>query len=240
VKIIKVKDYHEMSKVASDILLDEIKTKKFINLGLATGSTPIEVYQNMVVDFKANKTDYQHVKTFNLDEYVGLFKEDPNSYHYFMNQHLFSHLPIKKEYIHIPNGVAGDIVEECNRYEILISKFGGIDIQILGIGVNGHIGFNEPGSSFSSKTRQIVLDESTRTVNARFFVSINEVPKYAITMGIGTILKAKKILLLVSGENKKETMRRLLNGDISEDFPASILKTHPNVLVIADESAMNF
>jgi glucosamine-6-phosphate deaminase len=149
-------------------------------------------------------------------------------------------LPIKKEYIHIPNGVAGDIVEECNRYENLISKFGGIDIQILGIGVNGHIGFNEPGSSFSSKTRQIVLDESTRTVNARFFASINEVPKYAITMGIGTILKAKKILLLVSGENKKETMRRLLNGDISEDFPASILKTHPNVLVIADESAMNF
>lgn len=236
-KIMAVKDYQEMSKKATEILLERIHHNPSIRLGLATGGTPVGTYENLIEDHRKNGTSYQNVMTFNLDEYIGLSGEDSNSYRYFMNEKLFDHIDIRKTNTNIPQGDAKDMQMECLEYEKLIEEHGGVDLQILGIGGNGHIGFNEPGTSFDSKTHIVDLDSSTREANARFFNSLDEVPTQAMTMGIYTIMQSKEILLLISGEGKREAVSNLLDGEITEDFPASILRKHPNVTIIVDESA---
>lgn len=226
-----------MSQKASSVLLDLIAKKADPVLGLATGSTPIGMYQSLIKAYEQETVSFKHVKTFNLDEYVGLGRQHPNSYHYFMNEKLFKHIDIGSGQTFIPDGTANDLVVECQNYEQQIREAGQIDIQVLGLGLNGHIGFNEPGTSFSSRTHVIDLMESTRLANARFFDSVDEVPTQAITMGIDTITESKLILLLVSGEKKATALARLINGEVSEEFPASILNRHPNVIIIADEAA---
>ncbi|MCP8617813.1 glucosamine-6-phosphate deaminase [Salirhabdus salicampi] len=236
-KIIKAKNYTEMSQLASERIFDKIKNVANVTLGLATGGTPTRTYQYLIDDYEKNNTSYSHVTTFNLDEYIGLSPNDSNSYRYYMDKHLFNHIPIPKEQTHIPNGLAKDLQLECEAYEKKIDNHG-IDLQILGLGSNGHIGFNEPGTNFDSNTHVVNLADSTREANARFFNSLEEVPTKAITMGIRSIMKSKEIILLVSGERKKEALTRLLDGEVDESFPASILKQHPNVTIIADKAVL--
>lgn len=239
-KIIEVKDYQALSKKAAQYIIEKVREAPYINLGLATGGTPIGMYQLLVEDYRNSHTSYKNVTTFNLDEYVGLSGQHPNSYRYFMNDKLFNHIGIKKGNTYVPKGDAVDILAECQQYEQLIEVKGGIDLQILGIGSNGHIGFNEPGTSFASNTHIVELTESTRAANARFFstLNLNEVPTKAITMGIASIMKSKEILLLISGEAKSDALYRLLHDGVSEAFPASVLKNHPHVTIIADEAAL--
>ncbi|MDQ0975183.1 glucosamine-6-phosphate deaminase [Neobacillus niacini] len=239
-KLIRTENYAEMSLEAGKIIVDKIRSNPSLTLGLATGSTPKGVYNYLIQDHETNETTYKQVKSVNLDEYIGLKAQDPNSYHYFMRQNLFNHLDIHENHTHIPNGAAGDLEQECLRYEQLIKELGGVDLQLLGIGQNGHIGFNEPGTSFSSRTHIVTLAENTRIANSRFFNSLEEVPTHAITMGIASILESKEILLLVSGEKKAEALLNFMNGDISEEFPASALKHHQNVTVIADRDALKY
>lgn len=238
IQIIEAKDYEDMGSISAKIVIERIKVRPNITLGLATGSTPIGTYQYLIKDHIENNTSYQNITTFNLDEYIGFSPEHPQSYRYFMNEQLFKHLDINKENTHIPFGDAEDPEGECQEYEALLRKHGGIDLQILGLGSNGHIGFNEPGTSFESRTHVVNLASSTREANARFFNNMNEVPTQAITMGIGTIMESKEIILLVSGERKREALKKLLQGEINENFPASILKKHPNFTVIADKAAL--
>ncbi|GGN52416.1 glucosamine-6-phosphate deaminase [Oceanobacillus indicireducens] len=237
--VIKVKDYDEMSEKATEFMVDRINSLENPVLGLATGSTPEGLYQRIIEKHQQNEISFENVTTFNLDEYVGLEQNDPNSYYYFMNEKLFRHVDIAIDRVHIPNGAATDLKKECMEHERAIEQVGGIDVQVLGIGGNGHIGFNEPGTSFTSKTHIVDLDESTIQANARFFNSIEEVPTQAVSMGIETIMNSKEILLLVSGEAKADAMAKLLNGEVTEDFPASILKKHENVTVIVDEAALS-
>lgn len=237
-KVIEVKNYAEMSKKAGELIVSRINTLENPVLGLATGSTPEGLYQHLIETYKQGNVSFENITTFNLDEYVGLEQNDPQSYYYFMNEKLFRHVDISMERVHIPNGSAADLEKECLEYEQAIEAAGGIDFQVLGIGGNGHIGFNEPGTSFSSKTHVVELEESTIQANARFFNSIDEVPTKAISMGIETIMKSKEILLLISGEAKAEAAAKLLKGEVSEDFPASILNNHENVTVIVDEAAL--
>lgn len=237
-KIIHVKNYEEMSQKAAEYLIEKIRRNPAITLGLATGGTPVGLYDELVKDHQTNHTSYQDVTTFNLDEYLGLSGEDPNSYRYFMNEQLFDRIDIQKDNTHVPLGDTKDPQHQCSDYETLLKNHGGIDLQILGIGSNGHIGFNEPGTSFQSETHIVDLAPTTREANARFFNSMNEVPKQAITMGIASIMRSKEILLLISGEKKQDALAKLLQGDVSEDFPASILRNHPYVTIIADEAAI--
>ncbi|MED3622979.1 glucosamine-6-phosphate deaminase [Bacillus thermocopriae] len=237
-KLIEVKDYNEMSQKAAEYIIEKVRNYPRINLGLATGGTPVGTYKILIEDHQKNGTSYQEVTTFNLDEYIGLSGNNPNSYRYFMNEKLFNHLDINKNNTFIPSGVAKDIQAECLRYEQLITQHGGVDLQLLGIGQNGHIGFNEPGTSFQSNTHVVDLAPSTIKANARFFDNEEEVPTKAITMGIATIMKSKEILLLVSGESKNDAMHKLWNGEVTESFPASILKNHPYVTIIADQAAV--
>ncbi|MED3688253.1 glucosamine-6-phosphate deaminase [Peribacillus butanolivorans] len=237
--IIKVQDYKEMSQSAANIVIRKVKENSKIKLGLATGGTPKGTYDALIEDHMQNNTSYENVTSFNLDEYIGLDSNDPNSYHYYMDQSLFAQININKEQTYLPNGTADNLDKECTRFDKMIETLGGIDLQILGIGQNGHIGFNEPGTSFSSGTHVIALEESTRQANARYFDSIDEVPTHAITMGIATIMKSKEILLLISGEEKAETLKKLIHGEITEEFPASILKKHNNVTIIADQKALS-
>lgn len=235
-KIIVVEDYAEMSAKAFEIMKEVVTSSKHPVLGLATGSTPIGLYQNMIKDHNDNKTSYKDVRTFNLDEYVGLPKDHSESYYTFMHVNLFNGLDIKEENINVPSGL-GDLQANCEAYENAMKDYQ-VDIQLLGIGSNGHIGFNEPGTSFDSLTHVVELKESTRKDNARFFEPLNEeVPTHAITMGIETVMKAKKILLLASGENKKDAIYGMIKGEVSENCPASILQKHNDVLVIIDKKA---
>lgn len=236
-EIIRVKDYEEMSKTASSYILEKLKQLDAPVIGLATGSTPEGLYRLLVEENKKGNVSFENVTTFNLDEYTNIEPSDPNSYHYFMNKHLLDHIDIPKNQIHLPNGNAENLEAECQEYEHKIFEAGKIDLQVLGIGVNGHIGFNEPGTPFTSRTHIVTLDESTREANSRFFNSIDEVPTQAITMGIGTIMESSEILMLISGEQKADTLNRLLNGEVSEEFPASVLHNHSKVTVIADEAA---
>ncbi|WP_079506793.1 glucosamine-6-phosphate deaminase [Mesobacillus jeotgali] len=236
-KLIQTFDYAELSQQAAEQIISRIKRKPSLNLGLATGSTPTGLYQELIKDHQQNKTSYKQINTFNLDEYIGIPKKDSHSYHYFMCEKLFKHIDIPLDQTHIPDGTARLLDEECTRYEQFIQEHGGIDLQILGIGQNGHIGFNEPGTSFDSRTHIIDLAESTRKANSRFFASVDDVPLQAITMGIASIMDSKEIFLLVSGHAKAEALARLINGDVSEDFPASVLKKHPNVSIFADKEA---
>ncbi|WP_106496656.1 glucosamine-6-phosphate deaminase [Lentibacillus sp. Marseille-P4043] len=237
-EIIRVNNYQKMSEKACALLTDVIKTKKNPVLGLATGSTPEGLYQQLIEQYSNGELSFKNTTTFNLDEYVGLEKNDPNSYYYYMYEKLFKHIDIPTDQANLPSGVGNDLEKVCQDYEQKISQAGNVDIQVLGIGLNGHIGFNEPGTPFSSRTHIVDLDESTREANARFFNSINDVPTKAITMGINSIMNSKQIVLLVSGEKKKDAVARLVNGEISESFPASILKQHGNVVLIADEAAL--
>lgn len=238
-KIIRVKDYEELSKHAANYIIEKVRKKPNMVLGLATGGTSEGTYQNMINDYKENHTSYKEITTFNLDEYIGLDGNNENSYRFFMDTHLFNHLDIDKTKTFVPRGNVKDPLEECNTYELLIKEHGGIELQLLGIGGNGHIGFNEPGSSFQSRTQIVELADSTRRANARFFERLDGVPTLAITMGIATIMESKEILLLASGEGKREAIKRLLQGEVSEDFPASILNKHSHVTIIADEAALS-
>ncbi|WNS75047.1 glucosamine-6-phosphate deaminase [Bacillus sp. DTU_2020_1000418_1_SI_GHA_SEK_038] len=237
-KIIRTANYEEMSKKAAEIMIDRIRNNPEITLGLATGSTPKGVYQKLIEDHVQHMTSYKKITTVNLDEYVGIDEHDPNSYHYFMKEQLLDHIDIPASQTHLPNGMAENLHEECSKYEALIDSFGGIGLQLLGIGENGHIGFNEPGTPFSSKTHMIKLEEDTRRANARFFNSLEEVPTHAVTMGIATIMASKEIILLASGKSKANAIHQLINGEIHESIPASALKNHPNFTIIADDEAL--
>jgi glucosamine-6-phosphate deaminase len=235
-EFIVVKNDEEMSRLAAKHIIGQIRKYPNLVLGLATGSTPKGIYQKLIDEHQVNGTSYRQVQTVNLDEYVGLTPSDLNSYHHYMNEQLFNHVDIQKGNTYIPNGKADDFVRECSRYERIVKELG-VDIQILGIGVNGHIGFNEPGTSFQSQTHIVELTNSTRIANSRLFDYLEEVPAHAITMGIQSILHSKEILLLASGIHKAEAMKQLVSGIQSENFPASALHNHLHVTVIADEDA---
>jgi len=231
-KWIEVNSYDEMSKVAANIFTKQLQEKPTSILGLATGGSPVGMYEELVKRQQAEQVSFKDVITFNLDEYVGLDQTSPASYWTFMHEQLFNHVDIKEENIHLPNGKAEDLAAECIAYDARIKEAGGIDLQLLGIGVNGHIGFNEPGTPFESLTNIVELTESTRTENAIYFDDPKDVPTHAITMGIQSIMNAKEIVLIAFGEKKLKAIERLKSGIINEDFPASQLLNHPNVTVI--------
>lgn len=235
-KEIKAKTYEDMSCEAAQIIFDALKENETFSLGLATGSTPEGMYEVLATLINDEKLDLSHLTTFNLDEYVGLDEDDDQSYHYFMDEHLFSKLDIPKENINILNGVASDLDKEVKEYESLIDETG-IDIQVLGIGRNGHIAFNEPGTSFESLTGKVQLTDETIEDNSRFFEKKEDVPTEALSMGLKTIMKAKQIILLISGDNKQRARELFVSGKVSEDVPASILHNHDNVILITDEAA---
>ncbi|HRF70259.1 MAG: glucosamine-6-phosphate deaminase [Anaeroplasmataceae bacterium] len=237
-KIIRCKNYEEASKVAGNLISEAIQAKPDIVLGLATGSSPIGTYQKLIQDYEDKKITFEQVKTYNLDEYVGIGRDCPQSYYYFMNDNLFNHVDIKKENIHIPYANPEQLEESCKHYSEELDKTV-VDIQLLGIGANGHIGFNEPKTSFEQKTFIVNLTEKTREDNKRFFNSIDEVPTKAITMGIAEIMKAKKIILIATGKNKAEAVKRLLSKEVTTDFPASALHLHDDVVVVTDDEALS-
>lgn len=236
-KVIVARDYNELSKRAANILASQIVLKPNSVMGLATGSTPIGTYNELVRIYEEGRISFEEVVSFNLDEYYGLDKSNKQSYYYFMNKHLFNYINIKEENIHIPNGIAKDIELECKNYETKIKQAGGIDIQLLGIGRNGHIGFNEPDVKFEALTHLVNLDEDTINVNSRFFASIDNVPKLAISMGIKTIMQSKKIILLASGSEKAKTIYNMIHEKITPELPASVLQLHQDVTVILDQGA---
>lgn len=238
-KIIEVLSYEEMSRVAADLIINQVLEDSRSVLGLATGGTVLGVYKKLAEDYFLHGTSYRKVSTVNLDEYVGLNGDDPNSYRMYMHEQFFKHVNIPRKQTHLPYGLADNLDMECARYEDLIEDLGGVDLQLLGIGVNGHIGFNEPGTSFNSKTHVVKLMESTRKANARYFSSLDSVPTKAITMGIDSIVRSKRILLLASGEKKANAIDRLLNGGVTENLPASVLQNHRHVTLIADQAALS-
>lgn len=235
-KVFIEKDYNAMSKKAFEIIKNVISKKPYAILGFATGSTPIGVYREMVKDHKENETSYKCVKSLNLDEYVSLGKGDEQSYVTFMEENLFNHIDINWENTYLPNGKAEDLFVECNRYNDLLAKMPR-DLQLLGIGSNGHIGFNEPGTSKDSVTHVVDLTENTIKDNSRFFSSIDDVPKKAISMGVKNILDAKKILVVASGANKADAVFKSINGIACTDVPASLLQYHNDVVWVIDEAA---
>ncbi|WP_027308120.1 glucosamine-6-phosphate deaminase [Caloramator sp. ALD01] len=236
-RIIVTENYDELSKKAADIVASQLILKPKSVIGFATGGTPIGMYKEIVKMYREGKFSFKDVVTFNLDEYYGLDRENPQSYYFYMMEHLFKYVDIDKNNINIPDGRAEDIEKECIEYEEKIEKAGGIDLQILGIGKNGHIGFNEPDVKFEAKTHLVRLDEDTIKANSRFFNSIEEVPTKAISMGIKTIMHTRKIVLLASGKEKAEIIEKMVNGPITPDVPASILQLHPDVTLILDREA---
>lgn len=236
-RIIIVENYEEMSKKAATMVASQTILKPDSILGLATGDTPTGMYQELIKLYNNKEIDFSETKTFNLDEYYGINKENNQSYYYYMMNNFFEHININRENINMPNGIAANIDEECKAYEERISQAGGIDIQVLGIGGNGHIGFNEPGVSFEAETHLVDLDEKTIEANSRFFESIEEVPTKAVSMGIKTIMHSKKIILLASGIAKAEAIANAVNGKISSEVPASILQLHKDVTIIVDKEA---
>lgn len=219
-------------------LYKEMSCQPTSKLGLATGGTMTEVYKYLVELLEKNQLDVSHVETFNLDEYVGLKAEHPQSYHYYMNEVLFDQYPnFNKENIYIPNGYSSQLEDEAERYNQLLNDRGPVDIQILGIGENGHIGFNEPGTDLHSETHIVDLTESTIRANSRYFESESDVPQQAVSMGLASILKAKRIILLAFGEKKKEAIHQLMNNQVTKDIPSTILHAHPNVEVYVDDEA---
>jgi glucosamine-6-phosphate deaminase len=230
-------DSKALASMAADIIQQTIVHKPNCVLGLATGSTPIVTYQELIKRYKDGQMDFSQVKSFNLDEYYGLEPDHPQSYHAFMYEQLFQHINITAANIHIPSGTPENIEEYCKEYEQSIKDSGGIDIQLLGIGKNGHIGFNEPSKELETSTHLVRLTEGTIEANARFFATKEEVPQYAITMGIGSIFAAKKIILLAHGEEKAKIIHKLFETGITTDIPASILRLHPNVTILVDQKA---
>lgn len=227
----------KLNETGAGIITGLVQTNPRAVLGLATGGTPVGVYEQLVSDYRRGLVSFRQATSFNLDEYVGLPIDHPESYHSYMHQHLFRHIDLPADQTHIPNGNAEDLEAECRRYDERIADAGQIDLQLLGIGHNGHIGFNEPAHALIRGTHVVDLAEETRRANARFFNSIDEVPRQALTMGVGTILKAKTILLIVRGADKAEIVKRALTGPITTDCPASLLQTHPHLVVLLDEEA---
>ena len=236
-RIIVCENYEEVSKKAAQMILSQVTLKPNSVLGLATGSTPIGMYENLVKLNKSGDIDFSEVRTFNLDEYYKLPKENDQSYHYFMYKNLFDHININPENIHIPNGMTDDVDAECDRYDSLIKEAGGVDIQVLGIGNNAHIGFNEPTVNFEKGTHLVQLEDSTIEANSRFFDNIEDVPKKAITMGVGSIFKSRKIMLIATGENKAEAIYNTVYGKVVPEVPASILQFHSDIVLILDKEA---
>lgn len=231
-KVVVCENYDDLSNKAFEVIKEQVVEKPDSVLGLATGSSPVGMYQDMIKDHKENGTSYKDVVTYNLDEYVGIDRNDPQSYYTFMNDNLFSGIDIVPENTHVPYG---NTEEDCKNYEEAVE---GVDIQVLGIGQNGHIGFNEPGTPFDEPTHIVDLTENTRQANARFFDDdINKVPTQAITQGIGTIMKAKKILLVANGANKADAVKAMVEGEVDVECPASILQNHPDVIVFVDQEA---
>lgn len=237
-KIYKAKDYKDMSRKAANIISAQVIMKPNCVLGLATGSTPIGTYDQLVEWYNKGDLDFSEVTTVNLDEYKGLPRTNDQSYYYFMHQHLFDRVNIDPERTNVPNGMEPDAEKECGRYEELIRSLGGVDLQLLGLGHNGHIGFNEPGEAFEKETHCVDLTESTIEANKRFFASADDVPKQAYTMGIKTIMQAKKILIVVNGENKAGIVERAFFGPVTPEVPASILQLHNDVTLVGDEAAL--
>jgi glucosamine-6-phosphate deaminase len=237
-KLIKATNYQEMSCKAAQIIAATIVLKPDCVLGLATGSTPIGLYEELVRLYQENVLDFSAVHTVNLDEYRGINATNDQSYAYFMKHHLFQHINIAAENTNVPNGQEPDADKECLRYDEIIKELDGIDLQLLGIGHNGHIGFNEPAADFPKGTHCVDLEESTIEANARFFADANQVPRQAYTMGIKTIMQAKKILLVANGKNKAEILHQAFYGPITPQVPASILQLHPDVVVVADQAAL--
>lgn len=236
-RIIVTEDYQSMSRKAAMMVAGQISLKPDSVLGLATGSTPIGLYQELIKMYQAGDLDFSKVRTFNLDEYYNLSADDPQSYHYFMYDNLFNHINMKPENVSILDGMASDFDRECREYEKAIRDCGGIDLQILGIGVNGHIGFNEPDSALNVYTALVDLTDDTINANSRFFDSPDLVPRKALSVGMGVILRARRIILLASGENKAEAIRETVSGLVTTNTPSSFLQLHPDVYLIIDKAA---
>jgi len=236
-RIIVTKNYEEMSRKAANIIAAQVVMKPDSVLGLATGSSPIGAYKLLVEGYKKGDLDFSEITSINLDEYVGLSAEHNQSYAYFMRDNLFKHVNIKMENVFLPNGMEADDAKECARYDEVIKTRGPIDLQLLGLGENGHIGFNEPDTSFAKGTHKVSLTESTINANSRLFNSIDEVPKFAYSMGVGSIFSAKQILLIASGGKKADALCKALYGPVTPEVPASALQFHNNVTIVADEAA---
>lgn len=236
-RIICTQDYQQLSKKAADIVASQIILKPDSILGLATGSTPLDMYKQLIMAYREGHINFKEVTTFNLDEYYGLDKENEQSYSYYMHENFFKHINIDIDKVNIPSGAAKDIKKECLEYEKRIRSLGGIDIQVLGIGRNGHIGFNEPDLKFEALTHIVKLDEQTIKDNSRFFDTIEDVPTKAISMGIKTIMRARKIILLANGKEKADAIYGAIYGKITPELPASVLQLHPDVVFIVDNEA---
>ena len=236
-RVYRAKDYKDMSRKAANIISAQIILKPNSVLGLATGSTPIGTYSQLVDWYKKGDLDFSEVTSVNLDEYKGLPGSNEQSYYYFMHQHLFDQVNIQERHTHLPNGMEPDSKKECERYEELIRSLGGVDLQLLGMGHNGHIGFNEPGTSFDSQTHVVDLTDSTIESNSRFFASRDQVPTKAISMGIASIMAAKTIILFAYGDKKADAIFKMVKGPVTEEVPASVLQHHPDVTLILDEAA---
>ena len=232
INYIETETYERMSRMAANLISAQIILKPDSVLGLATGSSPIGIYDQLTKWYEKGDLDFAKVRSVNLDEYVGLDENHPQSYRYFMQKNLFDRVNIKRENTYVPNGVAENYDEECRRFDDIIRKLGGIDVQLLGIGLDGHVGFNEPSDRFEKSTHVVTLQPSTIKANSRFFESENDVPKQAITLGLGAIMKAKKIILVAAGEAKRDILDKALNGPINPTIPASILQLHPDLTVI--------
>ena len=238
-KIISVKDYSALSRAAANIIAAQVILKPRCVLGLATGSSPVGTYQELVRRCQAGELDFSQVRTVNLDEYVGLDRDHDQSYAYFMRDNLFNHINLDLSNTNVPDGMDPDGDSACARYDQIIRDLGGIDLQLLGLGVNGHIGFNEPADAFSTGTHQVTLTESTRDANKRFFASIDEVPTHARTMGTREILQARRVLMVASGANKAQAIKDAFFGPVTPQVPASILQYHPDFTLVADEAALS-
>ena len=238
-RIYCAKDYYHASRVAANIISAQVIMKPDCVLGLATGSTPIGTYEQLVRWYEKGDLDFSEVHSVNLDEYRGLRPDNERSYRYFMNKHLFDSINIDKANTFVPDGTEPDKEKACKKYDEIIRSHGGVDLQILGLGHNGHIGFNEPGSAFDKETHCVALSESTIEANARFFDSLDDVPKEAYTMGIKTIMQAKKIVVIVSGESKKDIVKKAFSGPITPEVPASVLQLHNDVILVGDEAALS-
>ena len=238
-RIYKAKDYEEMSRKAAGIVSAQIIMKPDCVLGLATGSTPVGLYKQLIEWYRNGDLDFSGVRTVNLDEYKGISRENDQSYYYFMHQNLFDHVNIPAGNTHLPDGMEPDSEKECRRYEELIQSMGSVDLQLLGIGHNGHIGFNEPADAFDKLVHCVNLTQSTIEANKRFFASAKEVPRQAYTMGIQTIMRSKKILIIANGEGKADIVRDAFFGPITPMVPASVLKLHNDVTLVADEAALS-
>lgn len=238
-KIVKAKDYEDMSRKAANIIGSQVILKEDCILGLATGSTVLGLYEELIERYRQGNLDFSKVYSVNLDEYVGLSADNSQSYRYYMNHNFFNHINIPIVHTHLPDGLAQNLRTECQQYDKKIQDLGGIDLQLLGLGLNGHIGFNEPDEAYTLETHCVSLDESTIKANSRFFENEEEVPKQAITMGVKSIMQAKRVLLCVNGKKKASILKEVLYGPVTPKVPGSILQIHRNLIVVADEEALS-